>query len=374
MEFFEDFTSNTCASGANQHIFLSKPGQVHTGRVFYKITEPGAWRYRFLFSNVIDSTYADGSVSCKNRICEEWTILEARVASCGREVLDCDFTEGEAADRVNREKLPFQRVLFNGEPCKKVAPGEFFTSDSVALAFSEGDYLCLELTFCGSVLPYHEESLLPVFRKTASGWVYDRRMPLPGMVGCDRPVEARIGYIGDSITQGIGTPRNSYLHWNAILSEKLGSRYAFWNLGIGYGRADDMASLGAWAFKAKHNDILIMCYGVNDILRGYSAERIIENLERIVDFFHREGKKIIVQTVPPFDYDREKTRVWQRVNTYIRQELSQKADHLFDVAPLLAKSPDEPQRAKFGGHPNEDGCRLWAEALYYDLTSQGILE
>lgn len=51
-----------------------------------------------------------------------------------------------------------------------------------------------------------------------------------------------------------------------------------------------------------------------------------------------------------------------------------KAYRFFDVVPLLAKSPDEPQRAKFGGHPDADGCWLWAEALYYDLTSQGILK
>ena len=276
MEFFRKFASNTYASGANQHIFLSQRSQVHTGRVFYKITEPGAWQYSFLFSNVTDSTFADGSVSQKNLICEEWIIWSAKVARCGKEVLDCDFTQEEAADRINREELKFHKLRFNRKSFKEVAPGEFFASDPIALTFLKGDYLCLELTFSGSVLPYHEESLLPIFRKTESGWVYDRKMPLPGMVGCDRPVEARIGYIGDSITQGIGTPRNSYLHWNAVLSEMLGSRYAFWNLGIGYGRADDMASLGAWAFKAKHNDILIMCYGVNDILKGYSAEQIIQ--------------------------------------------------------------------------------------------------
>ena len=36
---------------------------------------------------------------------------------------------------------------------------------------------------------------------------------------------SRVLLIGDSITQGIGTKLNSYLHWNAILSEKLGEEY-----------------------------------------------------------------------------------------------------------------------------------------------------
>ena len=89
-------------------------------------------------------------------------------------------------------------------------------------------------------------------------------------------------------------------------------------------------------------------------------------------FFRKAGKRIIVQTVPPFDYDSEKTKIWERVNTYIRQELSEKADHIFDVVSVLAKSPEEPQNAKFGGHPDAAGCRLWAQALYEDLTSQGM--
>lgn len=364
MEYFKNFVSNTCAAGGNQHIFFSEPGCVHTGRVFYKITEPGTYSYSFLFSNVTDSTYADGSVSHRNLICGEWLLRSARAAVYPGDAFSGDFMEAGTAQRINGRKLPFRRLKFRNRCAKAVAPGEFFASDPVVMTFRPGDYLCLELTFSGSVMPYHEESLLPIFRKTEAGWVYDRRMPLPGMIGCDRPVEARIGYIGDSITQGIGTPHNAYTHWNALLSRKLGSAYAFWNLGIGYARADDMASLGAWAYKAKHNDILIMCYGVNDILRGHSAEQVIRSLDRMVDWFKKEGKTLVIQTVPPFDYDEEKRTVWQMVNDHIRTDLSRKADLVFDAAEVLALSPREAHMAKYGGHPDEEGCRVWAEALY----------
>ena len=372
MIYFENFTSNTCASSANQHIFQSQPDQVQTGRVFYKITEPGTYEYSFLFSNLTDSTFAEGAVSHKNLICEEWMIWSVKAAVYPCDAFPDDFMEAGTAERINSRKLTFRKVKFENRSFKKVAPGEFFASDPILLTFHPGDYLCLELTFSGSVMPYHEESLLPIFKKTENGWQYDRKMPLPGMIGCSRQPEARIGYIGDSITQGIGTPHNAYTHWNALLSRMLGSRYAFWNLGIGYARADDMATLSAWAYKAKHNDILIMCFGVNDILRGATAEQVIRNLERMVAYFKKEGIKLVVQTLPPFDYNPEVTKIWHQVNSYILTELSQKVDMVFDAAAVLSLSAEEPQRAKYGGHPNEEGCAVWAEALYDALRSNGL--
>lgn len=372
MNYFDVFSSNTYASSGNQHFFEADPESITTGRVFYKIAVPGQYHYSLLFSNILDSTYADGTVSHKNQICDFWQILEAKIARCSGECFGGDFTDRDAAAQINASELAFTQLTFEGKTSKTVNPGEFFSSDPVLFNFSAGDYLCLEMTFSGQMLPYHEESLLPIFVKSKEGWAYNKKMPLPGMIGCDRKVTAKVGYIGDSITQGIGTPLNSYLHWNALLSQKIGSRYAYWNLGIGYGRADDMAAEGAWAYKAKQNDVIFMCYGVNDILRGFSPEQIKENLKIIVSFLKKAGKKVILQTVPPFDYSEEKTAIWQEVNAYIRATLSQKVDHVFDVVPVLAESNDMLQNAKYGGHPDPEGCAAWAEAFYDDLKCSGI--
>ena len=232
------------------------------------------------------------------------------------------------------------------------------------LELDEDEYLCLEMEFSGSMMPHHEESLLPVYIKTNDSWKYNVKMPLPGMIGCNRPINKRVVYVGDSITQGIGTPFNSYLHWNALLSKMLGDKNSFWNLGLGYARANDMASLGAWAYKAKHCDAAIVCYGVNDVLQGFSAQEIKRDIAIIVKYFKSMGKTVILQTLPPFDYNEEKTAVWHQVNDYIRSVLAEQVELVFDTGKVLSLSEEEPQRAKYVGHPNEEGSRLWAEALY----------
>ena len=169
--------------------------------------------------------------------------------------------------------------------------------------------------------------------------------------------------MGDSITQGIGTPINSYAHWGAVFAGLLGNKYAYWNLGLGYGRADDAASDGMWLYKAKQNDIVFVCYGVNDIHQGYSVDSIKKNLQTIVDRLHAAGVRVIMQTVPPFDYSEEYRGIWKEINAFILHDIKH-ADLVFDCAKHLAKSEEEPHMAKYGGHPDSEGCEVWAKALF----------
>lgn len=370
---FNAYTSNTVAGSGNQHFFTLEENRVQTGRLFYKITAAGEYNYSVMFSNTIDSTFADGTQSYKNLVCKAWRIIDAKVCACDKNIIPNNFTEDTVAKTINSRPFDFTPLTFGGCAQKEVTPGELFFSDPVRLKFENDDYLCLEITFSGEMIPYHEETLLPVFIKGEAGWSYGRLMPFAGMIGCDRPIKERIGFIGDSITQGCGTPFNAYTHWCAVFADMLGENYAYWNLGLGYGRADDMASGGAWAFKAKQNDTLFVCYGVNDINQGFSEEQITNNLTKIVDILKKENKKVILQTVPPFNYEDEKIAIWENVNSYIKNELSKKVDFTFDVVPFLQKSDKEPHLAAFGPHPDEIGCRLWAEKLYEQIIKFNII-
>lgn len=147
----------------------------------------------------------------------------------------------------------------------------------------------------------------------------------------------------------------------------MGNEYAYWNLGLGYGRADDAASDGAWLYKAKQNDIVFVCYGVNDIIQGYGANEITKNLQIIVDKLHNLGIQVIIQTVPPFNYSKERCGVWEKVNNFIKSELKN-ADFVFDCVKFLAKNDSQRHMAKYGGHPNSEGCKVWGEALFEAIT------
>lgn len=366
MNYFEKYSSNTIAGSSNQLIFSSN---TDTSRVFYKVTNAGEYNYSFLFTNTIDSTYANGAVCQKNVVCSEWEILGARATVVSGEALNVNLTSAEGATELNGKIDGFKELLFDGKSTRTVAPAEIFSSDEITLNAREGDYVCVELTYKGEVLPYHEEIIIPVYRKTDTGWEYNKKMPVPSMVGIDKSFKAKIGFIGDSITQGIGVPLNHYTHWNAVLANALGNDYAYWNLGIGFGRANDIATLGAWFNKALKNDILVVCYGVNDIMQGFSMEQVKNDIETTVTALKKAGKTVVLQTVPPFNYNPEQRARWEGVNDYIKNTLSDVVDLVFDTVPHLGVSMDEPHMAKYGGHPNEEGCAIWGKALYEAVKS-----
>ena len=368
MRYFKQYVSNTCAGSANQFFFSSDGECATSARAFYKINVGGEFDYSFLFSNIIDSTYSNGAQSHANLVCDEWQIISARVGKGKFSLLHTniaamtlsDENEGVDTDITVYEMSP---LSFGGNASRTVAPGEFFSTDPIRLKFDKGDYLCIEITFSGDMIPYHEESLLPIYVKDNDGWHYSRRMPLPSMIGCTRPVKARIAYLGDSITQGIGAPHNSYLHWSARLSDMLGDEYSYWNLGIGYGRASDAASDGAWLYKAKQCDIIFVCYGTNDILQGHSEEKIKQDISTITDKLKALGKTVILQTLPPFNYTGDNKEKWLRINEFIKSSLSERADLVFDTVPFLSDKSDE-AIAIFGDHPNAEGSAAWAEGLF----------
>ncbi len=346
----DGFVSNTLAASANQLYFESDGIAVRTGRVYYRVQAGDTFAYRFAFRNTIDSTYADGVISHHDLSLPPWEILRAAVTQC-KAVLP-------------QEPLTMTSLTFGGNSGKSVAPDEHFTTDPVTLTCEKGAYLCLEITYRGTRLPYHEESILPIFNKTDNGWVADKQMPLPYLVGCDRAVSHSIAFLGDSITQGIGTTPNAYTHWNARLADRLGDRFAYHNLGIGFGRASDAAANGVWFQKALQSDTVFVCFGVNDILQGACAAAVKRDLTTIVSSLKAAGKHVVLQTVPPFDYAKEKRKIWHEVNDYIRKELCDAVDYLFDSVPILGEDIPYEHRARYGGHPNDEGCAVWADALY----------
>ena len=352
MKFFKKYASNTLAGSGNQSVFYPDDKDVlNVGRVFFKVFHGGKYNYSFLFTNIIDSTYADGKISHCNLVCDEWFIEEMKVGVCS----ECTTT--------HMPDVSLSPVTFDGKKSKRVSPAEFFYTDETELCAEKGDYICIEIAFKGRMIPHHPESILPTFVLSDGEWKVSNLFPFPSMIGCDRQVSSHIAYLGDSITQGIGVAFNSYEHWNALLSDMLSPENAYWNLGLGYARAYDAASDGAWLFKAKQNDTVIVCFGVNDILKGRDTDDIINSLSVICARLKENGVKVIFQTVPPFNYNEKQRAIFFAVNDYIKNEIS-KGCSVFDNVPVLCDVLKGEHVAKYGPHPNEEGMRVWAEAFY----------
>lgn len=361
MEYWDKFVSNSCAGSSNQHSLELSDSAPRTARIFYKIFAGGEYSYSLLFSSIINGSYR--RISHANDICDTWQIHELRVGRCRHIPKDRELSELIMGKDI--EVDGFTALTFSGHAGYKPVGGELFTSDPVTLDFDKDDYLCLEITYSGEKIPYHPESQIPIYLLEGDEWKYSVETPIAEMIGCDRrPPSGKIGFLGDSITQGCGAGLNSYLHWNARLSEKIGNAYAYHNLGIGYGLATNAATDGVWLYKAKQNDIVFVCYGVNDINSEHDTESVIHDLSAVVDKLRDAGCRVILQTVPPFDYPPARRAVWEKVNEYIKNELSKRVELVFDCVPILSVSEEEPHMAKFGGHPNAVGCGLWADALY----------
>ena len=103
-----------------------------------------------------------------------------------------------------------------------------------------------------------------------------------------------------------------------------------------------------------------MCFGVNDICQGFSEEAIKSCLYTIVTELKNAGVRVILFTVPPFDYNPERKQIWKIVNNYITTELSKLVEIYDTVSVWGNKAPNE-HMAIYGGHPNEEGSALLAK-------------
>ena len=342
----KNFASNTLAPSSNQSWF-SGDGKIHKGRVFYKIFAGGSYNYSFMFTNMIDSTFSDGAHSQANLICDEYQIHSLGI------YVTSDFTNN--LDTNNKIQL-----TFNGEKSKTVIPKEIFYTDTVKLFCNKNDYICLEIEFSGNgKIPYMEEMMIPSFVFENGNWIESKKTPLCASILCDRPVERKVGFFGDSITEGIGVSNNSYKWWCSQIAEAVGEKYSYWDIGIGFGRAQDASSKGSWLDKAKSLDTVTVCFGVNDICQGFSEETVKNSLYTIVTELKNAGVRVILFTVPPFDYDLQKEQIWRNVNNYIKNELS-KIVEIFDTVSIWGCEQPNDHRAKYGGHPNEEGSTLLA--------------
>lgn len=349
-EFYDAYVSDTTVGAAAQVLAGLDECEERTGRVYFKLSRGGE-NYSLLFTNEVDATFGEGEYNHPGDIGEEWDIVSLRV--------------GLTADE-GCEPTVWKNVTFGGEQSKHVEGKVKFCTDAIPLGAKRGDYLCYEITLRGRNFPYHEEIVLNVSVTKDGKPTNDKKIPVPVMIGSDRKVKEKVGFLGDSITQGCGTEPGSYTHWVAKIEEGLSDDYSVWNLGIGYARTYDAAENKGWLERVKECDTVNICLGTNDLLRVSTYDEVERDLETVIRLLKEAGCRLILFTVPPFDIREERKEHWYKTNDYIRNVLVDKVDKVFDFASVLGYPAPNEHKAMYETHPNAVGCALVAEKYLAD--------
>ena len=167
-EFYEKFSSDCVAGSSNQSLAVYDEPTEHTGRIAYRLSHGGE-NYALLFSNQLDSTFNEETISVVNAVGGTWTITSMKVG---------------LASAWDGEPEEWHEVTFDGKKEKTVSGTEPFCTDAIQLNAKSGDYLIYEIVFTGDLFPCHEEMILNVRKKDENGeWYFDKRVPAPLMIG-----------------------------------------------------------------------------------------------------------------------------------------------------------------------------------------------
>ncbi|MFF8612349.1 SGNH/GDSL hydrolase family protein [Streptomyces sp. NPDC015350] len=271
-------------------------------------------------------------------------------------------------------------VTFGGRRQAWLAAGASLTSDPVdGLRAAEAARLTVETRLPGPTGP------LSFHRNThASHFVDGERTTsvflLTGVevTGAHGPV---VAVLGDSITEGVGTPDDADLRWPDQLARRLpGSAVA--NLGISGNRLllDD-ARFGPGGQARFDRDVLslpglrtvLVHLGVNDLQQPPSQTdpaRVLDGYRQLVLRARNSGLRAVGATITPFEgwirWTPELEEVRQRINAAVR------TGHVFDAVADFDAALRDPQRPSRmaaaydsgdGLHPNPAGHAALAAAV-----------
>ena len=369
---FELYQSNIAyGTGNNIMVYATKQTETATYRAVFPVQEHGSFDYKLYFSNNMDAS-SRGFSNYPDMPVADYTIHHAAL----RTTTDIKGMSGIS------DPTP---LTFDGHPTRTVLAGERFWCDAVAFDVPQGSYLMFEWTVEYTCIPSTiVASTYSVYKANTAAEDFPSNpqsvntAPMPDLIGCTRD-GVRLAFIGDSITMGTGSGAFEHAFWVKQISERLGTGYSVWNLGLDSGRANDVVIGSSWKEKLKNTDVLSICIGINDVMSIYggkpqtadsaSAEDIVASITQIAAMAEEVGAEIIIFSIPPFNLSGEKLTKWQTANEQIK-ELAQAKDYrFFDFAAVLG-DPNDPAKCIYGDHPNAEGCTAVADAF----MAEGILQ
>jgi lysophospholipase L1-like esterase len=172
--------------------------------------------------------------------------------------------------------------------------------------------------------------------------------------------DAVILAFGDSLTYGNGAERNE--SYPAILENLSGKRIV--NAGIpGELSANGLQRLSE-ILNEHEPELLLLCHGGNDLLHRHEFAKIAINLKKMVLMARERGVSIVLIGVPRLGYTLKTADFYNQIAE--EMELPFEDSILEEILSNRDLKSD-------AIHPNREGYRLMAEAVYKLLKQTGAL-
>jgi acyl-CoA thioesterase-1 len=190
-------------------------------------------------------------------------------------------------------------------------------------------------------------------------------LPAPVVEPAPQQAQGTLVFLGDSLTAGLGLAKEQA--FPALIEARLRTEGRPWKV-VNAGVSGDTTAGGAarldWVYKQKV-DVLFLCLGANDGLRGLPVAETERNLRAILDRAHREGTRVVLAGLQlPDNYGPEYRAAFARIFPRLAK------DYRVPLLPFLLEgvAMDARLNQADGIHPNAEGARIIANHVWTALA------
>lgn len=186
-------------------------------------------------------------------------------------------------------------------------------------------------------------------------------LPVTATEPLPQAVQGTLVFLGDSLTAGLGLSKEQA--YPALIEARLRAEGRPWKV-VNAGISGDTTAGGAarldWIYKQRV-DVLFLCLGANDGLRGIPVAETEKNLRTILDRARREGSRVVLAGIQlPENYGAEYRTSFARIFPRLAE------DYRVPLLPFLLEGVAMNPRLNQpdGIHPNAEGTRLVSEGAW----------
>lgn len=179
------------------------------------------------------------------------------------------------------------------------------------------------------------------------------------------PVEGTLVFFGDSLTAGLGLSKEQA--FPALIDARLRAEGRPWKV-VNAGVSGDTTAGGVarldWIYKQKV-DVMFLCLGANDGLRGIPVAETERNLRAILDRAKRQGTRVVLAGIQlPENYGPEYRADFARIFPRLAKE------YRVPLLPFLLEgvAMDPRLNQPDGIHPTAEGARIVADHVWSALN------